>query len=449
MRKMNKKGFTIVELVIVIAVIAILAAVLIPTYSSLVKKANESADIQAVRQMNTILATYTDGSVTDVTTAVKALDKEDIDLENYKPMQKDHYFYFYMDGNTPKIVYMDEKDNVVFPKDAKTENVQLMSLSGDVPVDKTWKNKESTTGGVVSVEIANGGQFADFLNNIDSYMVDTTISEIKITLTGNVDMHGSTASFGEVKKTITLDGKGYTISGIRADKNSVDSTWENKEKDKGFALFNYVAKNVSVTIKDIGIKDCVVENTEGKAFGQSGILFGQMLGTATIENVLIENCKVVGGDKAGAVIGCVEGGGKASLTDVTVKNTIVSAVGWTAKAVGCVKDNGSSITIDNSSNFDGVTVSWNEAQYQEIWVKGDTNNLTGKDVVATDFKMYFENDSNTYVPYNKDENGAVKMEGVCTNDLYWTNSWKDATLNNTAVKVPNSSSALSYTENKG
>ena len=43
MKKLNKKGFTIVELVIVIAVIAILAAVLIPTFSGIIKKANQSA----------------------------------------------------------------------------------------------------------------------------------------------------------------------------------------------------------------------------------------------------------------------------------------------------------------------------------------------------------------------------------------------------------------------
>ena len=47
MRKNNKKGFTIVELVIVIAVIAILAAVLIPTFANMVDKANKSADLQA------------------------------------------------------------------------------------------------------------------------------------------------------------------------------------------------------------------------------------------------------------------------------------------------------------------------------------------------------------------------------------------------------------------
>ena len=38
----NKKGFTIVELVIVIAVIAILAAVLIPTFSGVVGNAKEA-----------------------------------------------------------------------------------------------------------------------------------------------------------------------------------------------------------------------------------------------------------------------------------------------------------------------------------------------------------------------------------------------------------------------
>ena len=43
MKKINKKGFTIVELVIVIAVIAILAAVLIPTFSNVVSDAKDKA----------------------------------------------------------------------------------------------------------------------------------------------------------------------------------------------------------------------------------------------------------------------------------------------------------------------------------------------------------------------------------------------------------------------
>ena len=47
MRNTNKKGFTIVELVVVVAVIAILAAVMIPVFSGIIDRANESADIHA------------------------------------------------------------------------------------------------------------------------------------------------------------------------------------------------------------------------------------------------------------------------------------------------------------------------------------------------------------------------------------------------------------------
>lgn len=49
MKKNTRKGFTITELVIVIAVIAILAAVLIPTFSTLITKANKSAALQEAR----------------------------------------------------------------------------------------------------------------------------------------------------------------------------------------------------------------------------------------------------------------------------------------------------------------------------------------------------------------------------------------------------------------
>ena len=45
-KEIRRAGFTIVELVIVIAVVAVLAAVLIPTFSNIINKANESAALQ-------------------------------------------------------------------------------------------------------------------------------------------------------------------------------------------------------------------------------------------------------------------------------------------------------------------------------------------------------------------------------------------------------------------
>lgn len=57
MKRNNKKGFTIVELVIVIAVIAILSAVLIPTFGTVISDANKSsAQLQAKNQLTADMA---------------------------------------------------------------------------------------------------------------------------------------------------------------------------------------------------------------------------------------------------------------------------------------------------------------------------------------------------------------------------------------------------------
>ena len=50
-----KKGFTIVELVIVVAVIAILTAILVPTFINLNKKANTASDQSLMKNLNTAL----------------------------------------------------------------------------------------------------------------------------------------------------------------------------------------------------------------------------------------------------------------------------------------------------------------------------------------------------------------------------------------------------------
>ena len=64
---MNKKGFTIVELVIVIAVIAILAAVMIPTFSGIVDRANNSAVTQETREALTALLIEKNGDLSNGT----------------------------------------------------------------------------------------------------------------------------------------------------------------------------------------------------------------------------------------------------------------------------------------------------------------------------------------------------------------------------------------------
>ena len=60
MRKNIRKGFTIVELVIVIAVIAVLATVLVPTFGNIIEKANKSAALQEARNELTNYVIETD-----------------------------------------------------------------------------------------------------------------------------------------------------------------------------------------------------------------------------------------------------------------------------------------------------------------------------------------------------------------------------------------------------
>lgn len=45
----NKKGFTLMEMLIVVAIIAILVAIAIPTFNSSLKKAKQAADMANIR----------------------------------------------------------------------------------------------------------------------------------------------------------------------------------------------------------------------------------------------------------------------------------------------------------------------------------------------------------------------------------------------------------------
>lgn len=101
----NKKAFTIVELVIVIAVIAILAAVLIPTFSGIIKKARISNDTNIAASVSTELLIFTEaGTIKDDVALLSALSKLENREEKLTPQSAKWGYHFWYDMENQKVV---------------------------------------------------------------------------------------------------------------------------------------------------------------------------------------------------------------------------------------------------------------------------------------------------------------------------------------------------------
>lgn len=113
--KATKKGFTLVELVIVIAVIAILAAVLIPTFANVVKQANLSSDQVAARSMNNALSIdeVSNGKPANAAAMRKIL-KDAGFADKLSPVTSGYRFYWDSQENLVMLVET-STSTVVFP----------------------------------------------------------------------------------------------------------------------------------------------------------------------------------------------------------------------------------------------------------------------------------------------------------------------------------------------
>lgn len=77
---LNEKGFTLMELMIVVAIIAILAAIALPTISGAIDKARDAAEIADVRSTAATLAVFV--SANDITTKIGDEFKKSAEYEN-------------------------------------------------------------------------------------------------------------------------------------------------------------------------------------------------------------------------------------------------------------------------------------------------------------------------------------------------------------------------------
>ena len=194
-KRNNKKGFTIVELVIVIAVIAILAAVLIPTFAGIIKKANLSADQQAVRNMNVALAAS--GDLEGIDAAVDALSENGFNAaDTLVPVSKGYAFYWFETANTVLLVEMNEDETpkaVVYPDD-ETLAADFMAASDDV--------RHNLKGAVkyLNAEVKDADGFAEAFAN----------GQLDIKLEADMTINSATTVLPDAEVVVDLGGKTLT-----------------------------------------------------------------------------------------------------------------------------------------------------------------------------------------------------------------------------------------------
>ena len=370
MKRSTKKGFTIVELVIVIAIIAILAAVLIPTFASLIQKANTSADIQAVREMNTFLAINEVEEPKTINEVFKALENGGMTVKDYHPLVSGRFFFW--DSKLNRVLYTDDQYNVIFPEDYKTADRLSngwLSLSGEINEDKKYETSTDTDG-KKTVTIKSAEQYYAFAKaNKNNLPAGITVKFDVPT----IDLMGADVGFqiSEAGKyTISGQNGGITtIKGLSQLKNNyIGKTGDNDGKNYGSGLIQVIDTNktelTTVTIENITISGGTFGDLEtGGVAAVVGKVRESQKVDVNFNNVKVIDTVINGKNKVGVLIGQALGDTNIKVTGCTIENVTVNcSEGEAGKVIGC-------LTTKKVATFDRPF---------DVWVNATLNLVEGK-----------------------------------------------------------------------
>lgn len=282
MRRTNKKGFTIVELVIVIAVIAILAAVLIPTFSNLVSKANLSSDMQAVREMNIALANAeaSGGKPDTIEAAMKVIADAGYDVDSWSPISSGYQVYWYKPDNRC-ILYSTTEAAVEYPEEYENKKFSDMDFVKDLYVyNQTFVNASKVDfeyKSSASSSVTVGGK-----NYSSAVVVKPEDAELKSSYACVVVQESS----GKSTYTIAIESKDGATEAEKL---------EARKSAAEYAYSLFVQTDLGTVARDavINVEPGTVLNLSGMEWGNPGKLFSGYFGSSDPEKpVIIDGLKL-------------------------------------------------------------------------------------------------------------------------------------------------------------
>ena len=327
-KRNNKKGFTIVELVIVIAVIAILAAVLIPTFAGIIRKANISADTQLAKNLNNALAAdeAIDGKPASFSEVLTVFRENGYVVANLNPTAAGCYFVW--ESETNQIILVDSKKDY--------EVIYASKELEDETPGETWYFAVSTTEEVATLK----GLFA----NINVLYTPKTVADLNAAL-----------------------DKVYNDGGKQNLVISEDLVLSNEQ-----FLLNNADGEVAL---DLGGN--TVTTTTGIAFTVTGVneekRFSQLTAAAGVLNV--GNGNVISDTKSSFAISAIENG-TVNVENVTVDNIAEGGVALRVLGAGATMNvNDTTILLSKAG---GIEVGIGEAVFNNVTITSVDAPETGK-----------------------------------------------------------------------